>query len=71
VRDAIEAAGAIVRYLPPYSPDFNPIEMLFAKLKTLLDAFKGGRLPLPALPVRRIKRQQRERAIVRHTGLLG
>lgn len=36
VRDAIEAAGATVRYLPPYSPDLNPIELLFAKLKTLL-----------------------------------
>jgi transposase len=36
VREAIEAAGATVRYLPPYSPDFNPIELLFAKLKALL-----------------------------------
>ena len=36
VRAAIEAAGAEVRYLPPYSPDFNPIEMAFAKLKALL-----------------------------------
>jgi transposase len=36
VRAAIEAAGAVLRYLPPYSPDFNPIEQLFAKLKTLL-----------------------------------
>ena len=36
VREAIEAAGATVRYLPPYSPDLNPIEMLFAKLKALL-----------------------------------
>ena len=33
VRQAIEAAGASLRYLPPYSPDFNPIEMAFAKLK--------------------------------------
>jgi hypothetical protein len=32
----MEAAGAILLYLPPYSPDFNPIEMLFAKLKALL-----------------------------------
>ena len=32
----IEAAGAKLRYLPPYSPDFNPIENAFAKLKTLL-----------------------------------
>jgi transposase len=36
VREAIEAAGAILMYLPPYSPDFNPIEQLFAKLKALL-----------------------------------
>ena len=36
VRQAIEAAGATLRYLPPYSPDFNPIEMAFAKLKALL-----------------------------------
>ena len=32
-RAAIEAAGAELRFLPPYSPDFNPIEMAFAKLK--------------------------------------
>jgi len=36
VREAIEAAGAALRYLPPYSPDLNPIELLFAKLKALL-----------------------------------
>jgi transposase len=36
VRQMIEAAGAGLRYLPPYSPDFNPIEMAFAKLKALL-----------------------------------
>jgi len=36
VRLAIEAAGAQLRYLPPYSPDFNPIENAFAKLKALL-----------------------------------
>lgn len=33
---AIEASGASIRYLPPYSPDFNPIEQVFAKFKTLL-----------------------------------
>ncbi|WP_199235337.1 transposase [Azospirillum sp. TSA6c] len=32
VRHAIEAAGATVRLLPPYSPDFNPIEMAFSKI---------------------------------------
>ena len=36
VRDAIERVGARLLYLPPYSPDFNPIEQLFAKLKALL-----------------------------------
>lgn len=36
VREAIEAAGATLRYLPPYSPDLNPIEQVFAKLKALL-----------------------------------
>ena len=36
VREAIEAAQATLLYLPPYSPDFNPIEQLFAKLKALL-----------------------------------
>ena len=36
VRHAIEAAGARLRYLPPYSPDFNPIENAFAKLKAIL-----------------------------------
>src|SRR5918995_3336117 len=38
VRAAIEAAGAELRYLPPYSPDLNPIEQAFAKLKALLRA---------------------------------
>ena len=36
IREAIEAAGAKLRYLPAYSPDFNPIEQFFAKLKALL-----------------------------------
>jgi len=36
VRRAIEAAGAMLRYLPPYSPDFNPIENAFSKLKAIL-----------------------------------
>ena len=36
VRQAIAAAGASILYLPPYSPDLNPIEQLFAKLKALL-----------------------------------
>jgi transposase len=36
VRQAIESAGARLRYLPPYSPDFNPIENLWSKIKQLL-----------------------------------
>jgi transposase len=36
VREAITAAGASVVYLPPYSPDFNPIELVFSKLKWLV-----------------------------------
>jgi len=36
VRAAIEAAGARLLYLPPYSPEFNPIENAFAKLKAML-----------------------------------
>ncbi|MFC0387619.1 IS630 family transposase, partial [Muricoccus vinaceus] len=36
VREAIRATGASLLYLPPYSPDLNPIEQVFAKLKALL-----------------------------------
>ncbi|GAB3467327.1 hypothetical protein GCM10027398_14590 [Azotobacter salinestris] len=36
VREAIQARGAELCYLPPYSPDYNPIEQVFAKLKPLL-----------------------------------
>lgn len=36
VREAIEAAGARVVYLPPYSTEFNPIELAFSKLKWLV-----------------------------------
>jgi len=36
IKEAITAVGASILYLPPYSPDLNPIEQLFAKLKTLL-----------------------------------
>ena len=45
VRQAIETAGASLRYLPPYSPDFNPIEMAFAKLKALLRAPAARTIP--------------------------
>jgi transposase len=36
VRNAIRAVGARLLFLPPYSPDLNPIEQVFAKLKALL-----------------------------------
>ena len=40
VRAAIEQAGARLRFLPPYSPDFNPIEQAFAKLKAFFRTFR-------------------------------
>jgi transposase len=36
VREAIEAVGARLQYLPPYSPDFNPIEPMWSKIKQIL-----------------------------------
>jgi transposase len=38
IRAAIEQVGARLRFLPPYSPDFNPIELAFAKLKAFMRA---------------------------------
>ena len=45
VREIIEAAGARLRYIPPYSPDFNPIEMVFAKLKAFLRKIAARSIP--------------------------
>lgn len=45
VRQAIEAAGASLLYLPPYSPDFNPIEQAFAKLKAILRKAAARTIP--------------------------
>lgn len=45
VRATIEAAGARLLYLPPYSPDFNPIENAFAKLKALLRKAAARTIP--------------------------
>jgi transposase len=45
VRQAIDAVGASLRCLPPYSPDFNPIEMAFAKLKAALRAAEARTIP--------------------------
>jgi transposase len=47
VREKIEATGAKLLYLPPYSPDLNPIEMAFAKFKSLLR--KAAERTIPAL----------------------
>jgi transposase len=47
VRETIEATGAELRLLPPYSPDLNPIEQSFAKLKAHLR--KAGERSVPAL----------------------
>jgi transposase len=41
---AIEAAGATVVYLPPYSPDLNPIENVFSKVKQLIRGFRPRKL---------------------------
>jgi transposase len=45
VRKAIESAGAELRYLPPYSPDLNPIEKAFSKLKAKLRAAEKRTIP--------------------------
>jgi len=61
VREAVEARGATLLHLPPYSPDLNPIEQTFAKLKQLLRAaaasswakavaMKAATAPRPCLP---------------------
>lgn len=47
IRSIIQAAGAQLHYLPPYSPDLNPIEMAFAKLKAHLR--KAAERSIPAL----------------------
>ena len=64
VRAAIEAAGARRRLLPPYSPDFNPIENAFAKLKAILRKAAARTIPalwdairdaLPAVHTKRVR----------------
>lgn len=71
VRQAIEQVGARVLYLPPYSPDFNPIEQAFAKLKTLLrKADKRTLDELTQAIVHALERftQQECRNYIRHAG---
>jgi transposase len=76
-RNAIERAGAELRFLPPYSPDLNPIEQVFAKLKTLLrraaprraanppSPLDKHRLVARPLPARRMPELYRQRRIQR------
>ena len=45
-REMIESVGATLLFLPPYSPDFNPIELAFAKLKQLLRSAAVRSMPL-------------------------
>lgn len=45
IREAIENAGAILRYLPKYSPDLNPIEMAYSKFKTFLRKVAARTVP--------------------------
>jgi transposase len=52
IEEAIEARGAIPFYLPAYSPDLNPIEQLFAKLKALLHKIASYTLKNGAFTVR-------------------
>ena len=44
IRETIEACGAAIRYLPPYSPDLNPIEQMFAKLKAFMRKYSPREL---------------------------
>lgn len=74
VRHAIEAAGATLRYLPPYSPDLNPIELCFAKLKAI---FRTARCrstdtlwPLLGESLRHFTTHEC-RSYLRHAGYLG
>ena len=55
VREAIEARGATLRYLPKYSPDLNPIEMPFGKLKAPICARLPTHNSSPAPPNRQIR----------------
>ena len=63
IEEAIEARGAIPFYLPAYSPDLNPIEQLFAKLKALLS--KDRRVYSQECRVHRQKPMQDRRLVPR------
>jgi transposase len=71
VRRAVEGAGGRLLYLPPYSPDLNPIELAFAKLKRLLRS--DGHRDVPTLmtflgSARAAFRPDECRAYIRHCG---
>jgi transposase len=71
VRAAIEGAGCHLLHLPPYSPDLNPIELAFAKLKRLLRS--DGHRTVPALTtfpgsVAGASRREECAAYIRHRG---
>lgn len=52
VRDRIEAAGATLRFLPPYSLDFNPIEKTFSRLKAMLRKIGEATSAMPFIEAR-------------------
>ena len=41
IEEMIKSVGARVKYLPPYSPDMNPVELMWAKIKAILKEMKG------------------------------
>jgi transposase len=71
VREAIEAAGASLRYLPQYSPDLNPIEMPFAKFKAFLRKLAERTIPALCRRIRSFHRNLTAREALnyfRHAG---
>ena len=63
VREAVTAVGASILYLPPYSPDLNPIDQVFAKLKALLR--KAAARPRDLSGHDRLQRDRRRRQLRR------
>ena len=71
IRAAIEARGAQLFYLPPYSPDLNPIELIFAKLKALLRDAKERTIAALCTPIGQVLdlfQPDECAAYFRHTG---
>ena len=68
VRRAVEAAGCRLLYRPPYSPDLNPIELAFAKLKGLLRRAAGRRVVGGHRPAARPVPPAECRNYIRHAG---